>query len=74
VAALAAVDYVVSFGEPDVGRIIDILRPAIQAKGTDYTEENVPERDRVKSHGGEVRIVGDPKDHSTRDLISRILG
>ena len=73
VSALECVDYVVSFSEPDVGRVIELLKPAVQAKGTDYTEDNVPEGDRVRAYGGEVRIAGDPKDHSTRDVLSRIL-
>jgi rfaE bifunctional protein nucleotidyltransferase chain/domain len=72
VAALEAVDYVTIFGEPDVRRLLLALRPDIQAKGTDYTEATVPERDVVQSYGGRVRIAGDPKDHSTRDLIARI--
>jgi rfaE bifunctional protein nucleotidyltransferase chain/domain len=73
VSALRCVDYVVLFDEPDVSRVLDVLRPAIHAKGTDYTEQTVPERDRVLSYGGVVRIVGDPKNHSTRDIIDRIL-
>src|SRR5207253_10180293 len=73
VSALRCVDHVVLFDEPDVSRVLDVLRPAIHAKGTDYTEGNVPERDRVLAYGGEVRIAGDPKNHSTRDIIARIL-
>jgi D-glycero-beta-D-manno-heptose 1-phosphate adenylyltransferase len=73
VAALRCVDYVVVFDEPDVSRVLDVLRPAIHAKGTDYTEQTVPERDKVLAYGGAVRITGDPKDHSTRDIIARIL-
>jgi rfaE bifunctional protein nucleotidyltransferase chain/domain len=73
VSALRCVDYIVFFDEPDVGRVIDVLRPAIHAKGTDYTEETVPERDRVLQYGGEVRITGDPKNHSTHDIIHSIL-
>lgn len=72
VSGLRAVDYVVIFDEPDVRGIIRALRPAVQAKGTDYTEETVPERDEVLAYGGEVRIAGDPKDHSTRDIIRNI--
>jgi len=72
VSALRCVDYVVVFDEPDVTHVLDVLRPAVHAKGTDYTEETVPERDRVRAYGGEVRISGDPKDHSTRDIIRRI--
>lgn len=73
VSALGCVDYVVLFDEPDVTRVLDVLKPAVHAKGTDYTEQTVPERDKVLSYGGAVRITGDPKNHSTRDIISRIL-
>jgi rfaE bifunctional protein nucleotidyltransferase chain/domain len=73
VSALRSVDYVVVFDEPDVSRVLDFLQPAIQAKGTDYTEQTVPERDKVFAYGGAVRITGDPKDHSTRDIIAGIL-
>ena len=73
VAALRCVDYVVVFDEPDVSRVLDALRPAIQAKGTDYTEQTVPEREKVLSYGGAVRITGDAKNHSTRDIIESIL-
>jgi len=73
VSALRCVDFVVLFDEPDVSRVLDVLRPAIHAKGTDYTEETVPERDKVVGYGGSVRITGDPKEHSTRDIIQRIL-
>src|SRR5262245_3392585 len=73
VSALRCVDHVVLFDEPDVSRVLDVLRPAIHAKGTDYTEQTVPERDIVIGYGGAVRITGDPKEHSTRDIIERIL-
>jgi rfaE bifunctional protein nucleotidyltransferase chain/domain len=73
VSALRCVDHVVLFDEPDVSRVLDVLRPAIHAKGTDYTEQTVPERDIVLGYGGAVKITGDPKDHSTRDIIGRIL-
>ena len=73
VSAVRCVDYVVVFDEPDVKRVLDVLRPAVHAKGTDYTEQTVPERDRVAAYGGAVRITGDPKNHSTRDIIQRIL-
>ena len=73
VSALRCVDHVVVFDEGDVTRVLDILRPSIHAKGTDYTEATVPERDQVLAYGGQVRITGDPKDHSTRDVIRRIL-
>ena len=72
-AALACVDYVVLFQEVTVERLLRVLKPDIQCKGTDYTEETVPERDVVRSYGGRVAIAGDPKDHSTRDLIQDIL-
>ena len=69
VAALADVDAVVVFPELDVRAIIREIRPDIQAKGTDYTVESVPERDAVVEYGGRVEIVGDPKDHSTSEII-----
>jgi D-glycero-beta-D-manno-heptose 1-phosphate adenylyltransferase len=72
VAALECVDRVVIFEEPDVVRIIETLKPDIHAKGTDYTADTVPEREVMRRLGGEVRIVGDPKDHSTRDLIQQV--
>ncbi len=71
VAALTDVDAVVIFPEPDVRPLIRDLRPDIHAKGTDYTAENVPERDTVLECGGRVAIVGDPKDHSTSDMLRR---
>jgi bifunctional ADP-heptose synthase (sugar kinase/adenylyltransferase) len=74
VSALRCVDYIVLFDEPDVSRVLDVLRPAIHSKGTDYTEQTVPERDQVLSYGGKVRITGDSKGHSTRDIIERIVG
>ena len=73
VAALAAVDYVVLFDEKQVVRVLEELQPAIQAKGTDYTVNSVPERDLVKSYGGRVAIAGDKKDHATKDLIKSII-
>jgi len=69
VAALGDVDAVVIFPEPDVRPIIREIRPDIQAKGTDYTAESVPERDAVAGCGGRVAIVGDPKDHSTSEIL-----
>jgi D-glycero-beta-D-manno-heptose 1-phosphate adenylyltransferase len=68
-AALADVDAVVIFPENDVRAIIREIRPDFQAKGTDYTAENVPERDEVVGCGGRVAIVGDPKDHSATEII-----
>ena len=72
VAALRGVDYVVIFPEPTVTPLLQLLRPDVHCKGTDYTEATVPERDTVLAYGGRIAIVGDPKDHSTRDLLSRI--
>jgi rfaE bifunctional protein nucleotidyltransferase chain/domain len=72
VAALDGVDYVVTFSDPDVNRLLHLLRPDVHCKGTDYTPDTVPERHTVASYGGRVAIVGDPKDHSTRDLLARI--
>jgi D-glycero-beta-D-manno-heptose 1-phosphate adenylyltransferase len=69
VAALEDVDAVVIFSEPDVRPLIREIRPDVQAKGTDYTTETVPERDEVIACGGQVAIVGDPKDHSTSEFI-----
>ena len=69
VAALEAVDYVFSFDDPTLDRVLLRLKPHIQAKGTDYTEESVPERETVLSYGGRVIICGDPKDHSSSRLI-----
>jgi rfaE bifunctional protein nucleotidyltransferase chain/domain len=69
VAALADVDAVVIFPEPDVRAIIREIRPDIHAKGTDYSADSVPERDVVTEYGGRVAIVGDPKDHSTSEII-----
>lgn len=73
IASMACVDYVLLFDAPTVDGILDELRPDIHAKGTDYSEESVPERNTVRSYGGKVAIAGDPKDHSTRDLIQTIV-
>ena len=72
VSALESVDYVVLFSDPDVNRLLRLLKPDVHCKGTDYTPETVPERETVLSYGGRIAIVGDPKDHSTRDLLARI--
>jgi D-glycero-beta-D-manno-heptose 1-phosphate adenylyltransferase len=72
IAALADVDAVVIFDEPDVRALIREMHPDVQAKGTDYTRENVPERDEVLAYGGRVEIVGDTKGHSTTDFLSRL--
>ncbi len=74
VAAVRYVDYVTTFSEPTVETLLRLLKPDFHAKGTDYTPETVPERDVVKAYGGQVAIVGDPKDHSTRDIIARLKG
>lgn len=72
VAGLRAVDYVVVFTEPTVRELLQEIKPDVHCKGTDYTTDTVPEREAVKAYGGRVAIVGDPKDHSTHDLLARI--
>ena len=72
VAAMRAVDYVVIFDEPTVAPLLELLRPDVHCKGTDYTIDTVPERATVNAYGGRIAIVGDPKDHSTTDLLSRL--
>lgn len=74
VAALESVTYVTIFDEPTVEQLLLTLKPDVHAKGTDYTTESVPERDVVRSYGGQVAIVGDPKDHSTTEIIARVGG
>jgi rfaE bifunctional protein nucleotidyltransferase chain/domain len=74
VAALRGVDYVTIFPEPTVTPLLEELRPDVHCKGTDYTADTVPERETVRAYGGRIAIVGDPKDHSTRDLLARIRG
>ncbi|MCA2980692.1 MAG: adenylyltransferase/cytidyltransferase family protein [Myxococcaceae bacterium] len=74
VAALACTDLVVVFDEPDVRGVIRALRPDVHVKGTDYTPESVPERDEVLAYGGRVAVAGDPKDHSTSSLVTRLGG
>jgi rfaE bifunctional protein nucleotidyltransferase chain/domain len=71
-AGLRAVDHVVVFDEDTADRLVSLVRPAVHAKGTDYTDASVPEAASVRAAGGRVAIVGDPKDHATRDLIARI--
>jgi bifunctional ADP-heptose synthase (sugar kinase/adenylyltransferase) len=71
-AALADVDAVVIFSEPDVCPLIREIHPDIQAKGTDYTVDSVPERDVVAEFGGRVEIVGDPKDHSATAILRQM--
>ena len=72
VAALRGVDYVVIFAEPTVTPLLELLKPDVHCKGTDYTVDTVPERETVRAYGGRIAIVGDPKDHSTRDLLARL--
>jgi rfaE bifunctional protein nucleotidyltransferase chain/domain len=72
VSALRPVDLVTIFPEPTVEALILAIRPDFHAKGTDYTTETVPEREIVRSYGGQVAIVGDPKDHSSTDLIKKV--
>jgi rfaE bifunctional protein nucleotidyltransferase chain/domain len=74
VAALRCVDFVTIFPEHTVGPLLEAVRPDVHCKGTDYTVDSVPEREVVKAYGGRTAIVGDPKDHSTRDLLTRISG
>jgi bifunctional ADP-heptose synthase (sugar kinase/adenylyltransferase) len=71
---LECVDYVTIFEDLTVDGLLLALRPAVHAKGTDYTEETVPERETVLSYGGRVAIVGDPKGHSTRGYLQQIAG
>jgi rfaE bifunctional protein nucleotidyltransferase chain/domain len=72
VAALRVVDWVVIFAGPTVAPLLTALRPDVHCKGTDYTVDSVPERETVRAYGGRTAIVGDPKGHSTRDLLARI--
>jgi len=72
VASVEAVDLVTVFNEPTVKELLLAIKPDVHAKGTDYTEETVPERDVVRSFGGRVAIVGDPKDHSSSEMIQRV--
>jgi rfaE bifunctional protein nucleotidyltransferase chain/domain len=72
VAALRAVDYVVLFAEPTVTPLLELLKPDVHCKGTDYTVDTVPERATVHAYGGRIAIVGDPKSHSTSALVERL--
>ena len=72
IASLRSVDLVTIFPEPTVETLLLAIRPDIHAKGTDYTVDSVPERDVVRSYGGRVMIVGDPKDHSTSEMIAQL--
>jgi D-glycero-beta-D-manno-heptose 1-phosphate adenylyltransferase len=72
VAALRAVDHVVIFAEPTVVGLLELLKPDVHCKGTDYTVDTVPERETVLAYGGRIAIVGDPKGHSTSALLERL--
>ncbi len=72
VAGLACVDRVVLFDSKDVVGVIRALRPDVQVKGTDYTPETIPEAEEVRRYGGRVAVAGDPKDHSTTDLLAKL--
>jgi rfaE bifunctional protein nucleotidyltransferase chain/domain len=74
VGALRCVDYVVIFDDATVDRLLKLLKPDVHCKGTDYTPDTVPERETVRAYGGRVAIVGDPKDHSTREMLARLGG
>jgi D-glycero-beta-D-manno-heptose 1-phosphate adenylyltransferase len=74
VSAVRGVDYVVVFGDANVERLLRLIRPDVHCKGTDYTADTVPERGVVAGYGGRTAIVGDPKNHATRDLLARIAG
>jgi bifunctional ADP-heptose synthase (sugar kinase/adenylyltransferase) len=74
VAALRATDYVILFSDPTVERLLTLVKPDVHCKGTDYTVDTVPEREVVRRYGGRIAIVGDPKDHSTRELLERVGG
>ena len=74
IAALKCVDFVTVFDEPTVEELLLKLKPDFHAKGTDYTVDTVPEREVVRSYGGTVAIVGDPKDHSSTEIIERLSG
>ncbi len=71
-AALECVDHLIIFDEPTAKKVLETLQPDIHAKGTDYTRETVPERETVLAYGGSIAIVGDPKDHSTKEFLRQI--
>ena len=71
-AAIRGVDFVVIFADATVDRLLALIKPEVHCKGTDYSVESVPERDVVRSYGGRIAIVGDPKTHASRDLLARI--
>jgi len=72
ISALEMVDLITLFNDPTVDGLLDLLRPDVHAKGTDYTVETVPERETVLAYGGRIAIVGDPKDHSSSSLLDAI--
>jgi rfaE bifunctional protein nucleotidyltransferase chain/domain len=72
VAALRCVHYVIVFADPNVERLLGLVKPDVHCKGTDYTVDTVPERAIVAAYGGRTAIVGDPKSHATRELLARI--
>lgn len=72
IAAFRFVDAVTIFDEPTVEEIVRLIRPDFHAKGTDYTTDSVPEREIVREYGGQVAIVGDPKDHSSTELLASV--
>ena len=72
VAGLACVDHVVLFDTKDVISVIRLLKPDVQVKGTDYTTETIPEAAEVRAYGGRVAVAGDPKDHSTTELLGKL--
>jgi len=72
VAGLRRVDYVTVFSDANVERLLEIIKPDVHCKGTDYSSETVPERAVVRAYGGRIAIVGDAKSHSTRDLVARL--
>ena len=72
ISAIRGVAYVTIFHEESPSRLLETLRPDFQCKGTDYTADSVPEAEIVKSYGGKVVIVGDPKDHSTTEMLRRM--
>ena len=74
VSALRCVHYVVVFADANVERLLTLLKPDVHCKGTDYTEDTVPERAVVAAYGGRTAIVGDAKSHATRELLKRIAG
>jgi rfaE bifunctional protein nucleotidyltransferase chain/domain len=73
ISAIEFVDYVIIFNEPTVAKLLHSIKPDIHCKGTDYTYETVPEREVVKEYGGTISIVGDAKDHSSKDIIKQIV-